>query len=338
MKGKIFTLLLCLIAGITLSGYGQLNLAPGVIWGELGASEPLLLNENFQGFQLNHTDENPDQGNSQHSYDNDGVTIIYGFFNDSIEVPILGSQNGKIKYTWSQCAFAPEWQTAYGFKNATDNTPNVSNGFIEISREDSVYSQIPTIRGYFTVDLREVEFIEIIQWSHSSTGGNKRGVMCEFSLDNGVTWDTLRYQPGNAWSQSFTKDPTTGLRTANGFRCDDSAYGMTWEDGIYAGNVMIRFREAGGQTPRIHDLKVYGTYTPPTSATKFTKEVLKIYAFNRKIKISQPSKVAVYNITGTKVKEFHQTDLFSMHDMPQGIYLVKAQKDEHVKTAKVFIR
>ena len=334
---KLTSLFILLLLG-SLHVAAQLNLSTGVDWGELGASEPLLLNENFQSFTHNHTDENTDMGNSQHEYATDGFSIIYGYFNGELEVPIIGSQSGKIKYTYQQCAFAPDWQTAYAFKNASDNTPNVSNGFVEISRQDSNYSAIPTIRGYFTVDLRAIDFVEVIQWTHSSTGGNKRGVMCEISLDDGTTWDTLRYQPGVAWTQSFTKDPSSGFKLANGYRCDDSAYGMTWEDGIYTGNVIIRFREAGGQTPRIHDLKVYGTYTPPVSANSMDKDELNIYAFNRKIKISEPAKVAVFNIAGFKVKEVALSNLISMDDMPAGIYMVKAQSGSKVKTSKIHIQ
>ena len=35
--------------------------------------------------------------------------------------PIIGSDVGKITYTFFQCAFAPEWQTAYAFKEAGEN-------------------------------------------------------------------------------------------------------------------------------------------------------------------------------------------------------------------------
>lgn len=339
MKVKNFTLMIGLIAGLTLAANAQLNVGTGVPWGELGFAEPLVLNEDFTGFTFFHTDSTPDMGNSNNMFDpNDETKIIYGYKNDSVEVPIIGSPSGKIKYIFYQCAFAPEWEAAYTFKDGGGQTPNVSNGFVEISRDyGATGGYAPTIRGYFTVDLRALDFVEGIQWSHSSTGGNKRGVSCEFSLDDGATWDTLRYQPGVSWSNSFTKDPTTGVKTPNGYRCDPSAYGMTWEDGIYASNVMIRFLEAGGQTPRIHDLKVYGTYTS-TAAKNIADNSLKIYAANKKIMISEEAAVEVFNIAGVLVKKAGKTNMIAMDDMPVGIYLVKAQNRTKFKTTKVVVR
>ncbi len=334
---KIYLFIILSVIGINYKLYAQLNTGTGPIWGELSPAEPLLLNENFQEFDPFHTDENPDQGNSDNTFDTDGTTIIYGYKNDTVDVPIIGSENGKITYYFKQCAFAPEWKTAYAFQQETDNSTNVSDGFVEISRDYP--SSPPTVAGWFKVDLRELDFVEVIQWSHSSTGGNKRGVMCEFSLDGGTTWDTLRYQPGGAgYTSSFTKDVTTGEKTPNGYRCDPSAFGMTWEDGIYAENVMLRFSECGGQTPRIHDLKVYGTYTGSTAAAKVKKDDLMIYSYNRKIHLSEPSKVAVYNITGNLVKMATRVSNISMEDVPAGIYLVKAESGLHRKTAKILIK
>lgn len=340
---KIGLLILLAIVGFNYKLYAQLNTGTGPTWGELSPAEPLLIDENFQEFPFFHSDENPDQGNSENVFANDGTTIIYGYKQDTVQVPIIGSDVGNITYYFYQCAFAPEWKTAYAFQQETDNTPNVSDGFVEISR-DYPYGEPPyTVHGWFTVDLREIDFVEVIQWSHSSTGGNKRGVMCEFSLDDGATWDTLRYQPGGAaYLGSFTKmvavDPADRVKTYNGYRCDPSAFGMTWEDGIWAENVMLRFSECGGQTPRIHDLKVYGTYSGSTAAKVITKDELTIYSFNRKIHISEPSNVNIYNVTGNLVKSASRVSNVSMDEMPAGIYIVKAESDLHRATAKVLIK
>ncbi len=338
MKAKIFTLFSVILLLVNLDLTAQLDTGTGVPWGNLSPAEPILLNENFQGFEFFHSDENTDQGNSDHVYDNDGSTVIYGYKNMTAEASIIGSDIGKIKYTFFQCAFAPDWKASWAFRDNVDNTTNVSNGFVEISRKDSIYSQIPTVHGYMEVDLREIEFVEVIQWTHSSTGGNKRGVMCKFSLDDGITWDTLRYQPGNSWGLSFTKDPTSGTKTANGYRCDPSAYGMTWEDGIYASNVMLRFGEAGGQTPRIHDLKVYGTYTPATAVHEVNDSNFKINCFNRKVRFSEPVKVVVYNITGNVIKMDENTRLISLDDAPAGIYLVKASNKKQMNIKKIILQ
>ena len=205
---------------------------------------------------------------------------------------IAAGIGSKIRYYFSQCAFAPHWLTAYAYRDSLAsgsgaNSDNVSRGFVEISRNYGASGgNAPTVRGYFTVDLRELEFVEVIQWSHSSTGGNKRGAACEISLDNGVIWDTLRYQPGTNYTASFTKDITSGVKTSNLFRCDPSAYGMTWEEGIYAENVMLRFNIASNQALRIHDLKVYGTYTGHTGSKDVKADELKFYLEHRILRIS----------------------------------------------------
>lgn len=338
MKEKFFTLLICLLIGVGFSAYAQLNLGSGVPWGTIGAGEPLVLNEDFSGFTFFHSDSSTDMGNSNNYYDTDGTTVIYGYKNDTIETAILGSQSGKIKYYFDQCAFAPEWITAGAYKDSGGQTPNVSDGFVEVSRDyDASGGYLPTVRGNFVVDLRALEFVEVIQWSHSSCGGNKRGVICEFSIDDGESWDTLRYQPGNAWGDSFTKDPGTGVKTANGYRCDPSAYGMTWEDGVFIDNIMLRFGEAGGQVPRIHDLKVYGTYTPPTAVNVIDKDDLKIYSFDRRIRISEPADVAVYTISGNLVTQKMNTNIVNMNTVPTGIYLVKANRSGKTTVKKVVI-
>lgn len=338
MKRKISTLLILLLAGVSISQYTLAqDIGTGVTWGTLSPSEPLLINEKFQGFTLFHTDANPDQGNSDNKIDAVSGEVVYGYKDLVKKVALIGSNDSAVTYTFTQCAFAPEWQAAYAFKNSASNSENVSNGFVEISR--TYASTPPTVHGSFVVDLRNLSFVEVIQWSHSSTGGNKRGVLCEFSIDEGATWDTLRYQSGGAaYASSFTKDVTTREKTLNSYRCDPSAYGMTWEDGIWSNEkIMLRFGEAGGQTPRIHDLKVYGTYTP-NSVPGIKNDEMKIYSANKKIIISRQAKVAVYNIAGKMVKSAENTNRIAMEGMPDGIYLVKAQSGSLMKTSKVIIK
>lgn len=338
MKAKKFTLAICVLFGVSFTAFSQ-DISTGINWGTTAPTEPLVLNENFQGFKFFHNDENPDQGNSDNKIDPISGEPVYGFKNMTSKAVIVGKKDSAITYTFEQCAFAPAWKTAYAYKNETENTKNVSNGFVEISRNYAASGgNLPTIRGYFIVDLRKIEFVDVVQWSHSSTGGNKRGVMCEFSVDNAKTWDTLRYQPGTAWAASFTKDVFTKVKTPNSFRCDPSAYGMTWEDGIWAENVMLRFSECGGQTARIHDLKVYGSYTPVTSVSTVKNDDLRIFSSNRIIRISEPAKVAVYSLTGNLVKTAEQTNSLSMTGVPAGIYLVKAMVDNRVKTSKIIVK
>ncbi len=341
MKEKIFTLIIALIAVFGINAHAQ-NAGTGVPWGSLGlGGSPLVLNEDFSGFEFFHTDANPDEGNSENVLDGD--SIKYGYKNFSVEVPILGATSRTITYEFYQCAFAPEWTVAAEVLYPGSQTMNVSNGFVEISRFDTIYSDIPTIAGYMIVDLRQLEFVEGIQWTHSSCGGNKRGVLCEISFDDGNTWDTLRYQPaGSVFGYSFTKDFSMGepVKTYNVYNCQPSASGMTWEELILMENVMLRFGQvippAGAiQTPRIHDLRVYGDF--PTSANIIDKEGFKIYAAERKIHISEQANVAVYNISGALVRQANYTREIPMHDMPNGVYLVKAQSGKKLQTVKVII-
>lgn len=335
MRRTIFTLcfLSCLL--IVLISKAQDD-GTGISWGsDFFASSSLVLDENFQGFSSFHSDDNPDSGNSNNTFDNDGVTIVPGYKEDVVEVALYGSETAKIKYDFYQCAFAPDWKCAFAYKNDEENTANVSNGFVEISRTYS--STPPTVEGYFEVDLSALEYVDGIQWSHSSCGGNKRGVMLLFSTDDGATWDTLRYQPGSDYNASFTKDVSTGVKTSNTYRCQPSAYGMTWEEGIYyTGKLKLKFGVAGGQVPRIHDLKVYGDIG--SSAVNEIKWVaLKIYNDNRKVKTSAIVDLAVFNINGQLIAYKKDTNCISLNNEPNGVYLVKAKFGNKTKTAKVVL-
>ncbi len=339
MKRWIFTLLTAVFLTGTVSLFAQ-DLGTGIPWGTLAPGEPLLLNENFRGFTHFHSRANANDSNSRNEVDGEGNVTKWGYKNDSIEVAILGSETGKVGFGFYQCAFAPNWSTAYALRDSVNSgtgsdTPGVSRGFVEISRK---YTSHNTVDGYFILDLRKIDFVEVLQYSHSSCGGTRRGLRLDFSLDNGATWDTLRYQPGDAWSNSFTKDPGSGQKTSNTFNCTPSAYGMTWEEGIYAENVMLRFNIASNQALRIHDLKVYGTYTGQTGSKDVKADELKFYLAHRILRISEQSDVVVYNIAGQVVRTASQTRQLSLEGMPDGIYLVKARAGEKVRAEKILVR
>ncbi len=337
MKNKASFLVILFIVVFSYLAKSQ-DITTGTGWGNLFSSEALVLNENFMGFDKFHTDSNPNDGNSDNSADPITGDPIYGFKNDSIEVQFMGSSD-KATYIFRNCAFAPEWQTAYAYANSTDNTQNVSDGFVEISRDyEAAQGYLPMIHGEFILDLRKLSYVDIIQWSHSSTGGNKRGVMLEISTDDGATWDTIRYQPGGAaYALSFTKEIATGIKTQNIFNCQPSAYGMTWEDGIWSENVMLRFAECGEQTPRIHDVKIYGVVTPNSTSNIPEIDKLKIYSYDKTIRISKPADVAVYDLSGKTVISKKNTNIILMNDFQEGIYLVKAQLNGSVKTTKIVL-
>lgn len=336
-----------LVTGFSLftfiPGFTQLNTGTGDVWGTLAPAEPMLLNEKFQGFGVFHSDKNANEGNSDNVIGASG-DVVFGYKNDTVDVPIIGYPAGKIRYYYYQCAFAPNWLTAYAFRDSLGtgsgaNSANVSRGFVEISRTYATSgSNAPTVHGWFIVDLRALEFVEVVQWSHSSTGGNKRGVMCEFSIDDGKTWDTLRYQPGTNYAGSFTKDVATGKKTSNGFRCDPSAYGMTWEEGIYSEKIMLRFGEAGGQTPRLHDLKVFGTYSPQSSARKVNQDGPRIFYYHNKVTVNTEADVTVYDLTGKLLLAKEKTRSVVLNQFSPGIYIVKAMAGNLVTSEKIAVR
>jgi hypothetical protein len=296
-----------------------------------------MIDDNFQGFEFFHSDENPDQGNSDHQMDESTGEIVYNY--KDFDTTIVDEQsNLEYTYQFYQCAFAPDWATSYAYQNETENTENVSYGFVEISREDEIYSQIPTKRGYLTVDLNNLELVEIIRYTHSSTGGHSRGIMAEFSTDGGG-WDTLRYQPGGGlYAESFTKDPFSGEKTYNNYRCDPSAYGMVWEDAIYwyDGNFMLCFRECGGQTPRIHDLKVFGTAAAGTSA-KHLADVLKIWVDGDYVRLSEGAEIKVFSVNGSLVKSANTKSMY-INDLEKGVYFVQAYNHTHTQVEKIVIQ
>ena len=249
-----------------------------------------------------------------------------------------------VTYEYDSCAFAPEWGVAYSVDgdglpvDPDPTTPGVSIGFVEIARVG-----YGTLAGEFIIDLREIEFVEGIQYSHSSCGGKRRGFVLCYSLDDADTWDTLRYQLGNNIDQNFTKDLFTGEKTPNDINCTPSGYGMLWEDALYSENVMLRFTADstfGGenQAVRIHDFKVYGDLpeipVDTVGVPEFTDNY-KIRVLKNVVSISEPSDVNVYSMTGACVKSYTNTDLFSIADLPKGIFIVKARAGKKVGAAKI---
>ena len=319
--------------------FGQ-DIGTGMTWGETFTPyEQLLINENFMGFDFYFNGQNINDGNSKNEIDPVSGEMIYGYKDDSLDIHIPGSESGTIRYIYKQCAFAPEWKTVRAEFTGGENTENVSDGFVEISRPDTKYSTVPTLKGHFIVDLREVSFVEGMYWSHSSTGNGKRGAMCEISVDDGITWDTLRYQPGeNSYAKSFHKDISTGEKTYNLFRCDQAAFGMTWEDEIYAENVMLRFVCAGEttiQTLRLHDLKIYGLYVPPTFAETVKGKNLEIIQLKQRIKISELSNVEIYDLTGKVLYREQNTKEIPLDIIPKGTYIVRASNGKLAATQKI---
>jgi len=334
---KIFTLkalALVLTMGATFFSnrlYSQADTGTGTGWSTLNPTDPMVLKENFQGYKFFHSDTTANMGNSNNVVDEVTGLTIPGYTNLDTSYNYIGSSVYKVHMKFDTCAFAPKWKAANAYRDSAENTPGVTDGFVEISRKYS-----GTVRGYFTVDLRELEFVEAIQYSHSSCGGNKRGVLVQYSIDGGITWDSLRYQPGTSYATSFTTDIFTKQRTPNSYRCDPSAYGMLWEDAIYADNLMIRFLESGGQVVRIHDLKVYATLKG-VGVKQFTNN-LGMRIMNGNISFSNEVDVSLYSISGTRIKSENSTRNLFIGDLQNGIYIARARFEGKVAEKKIVIR
>lgn len=332
MKTKKFTLLVVMIialtGGCTFLANAQADTGPGTGWGTLNPGYDLVLNEKFQGFAFYHSDSTSNMGNSNNVTDEVTGEVTYGYKNMDTTFTFLNSCQ-KVTYIFDTCAFAPNWKAAYAFRDTVDNVAGMSDGFVEISRRAS-----GTSRGHFTVDLRNLEFVEAIQYSHSSCGGTKRGITVEFSIDNGETWDTLRYQPGNTYANSYSKDIFTGEKTSNVYNCQTSAYGMLWEDAVYSENLMLRFLESAGQVVRLHDLKVFGT-PKECSAVEDYASKLAIRKAGNVVLFSKYVDVRVFNLSGVMVKTGKNTRELDLSDLNNGAYIVKALFDNQSASKKI---
>lgn len=313
-----------------------LNPNPGTGWATINPTEPLVINEKFQGFKHFHSDSTTDMGNSDNAVDEFTGETIPGYMDLDTSFLFTGSKSWKVYYDFDTCAFAPTWKAAYAFRDTVENTSGVSNGFVEISRKHSS----GTKRGYFTVDLRELDFVEAIQYSHSSTGGNKRGLTVQYSIDNGETWDSLRYQAGSSWSASFSTDIFTKERTVSPYNCQLSAYGLLWEDAIYSENLMLRFLESVGQTVRLHDLKVYASLKPDIidAANRMSNADFAIRIADKQVMFSKTADVEVYNMAGVLMKSSKNAKNIFIGDMPNGVFIIKATSDGFAKCKKIVIR
>jgi hypothetical protein len=316
MKKLIFTFLLAGFAGVVINLYSQ-SPEGSTGWEDLMPGEPLVLEDNFQDFPFFHSDSTSDMGASSIYKDTTAFRRCIG----SIDT---------VFYEFTQCAFAPSWIAAYAYQDSVtppapcDPTPQITRGFVEISRE----AVEDTVIGHFIIDLRQLEFVEAVQWSHSSCGGNKRGFTLAKSLDDGETWDTVRYQ--HAY-------PNVAIPQPNSFNCQNSACGMRWEDGIWESNVMLRFTQAYGQAVRIQDLKVYGTAHPSTGINDYIKNEIKISWHNGIIRLSEVADVVVYNMNGTLVIKADQVETLSTSDLTAGMYIVKARTAAKIATTKIVI-
>ena len=349
MKREIFTLLTVALIGASMSLNAQNPESTGTGWETLMPGEPLVLEEDFSGFEFLHSDSIPDAGNSSNNAD----WTEMGHRDDSTSFVIAMGSKDTIFYDFYHCAFAPNWIAAYAFDDSLTGgtstmTPGMSRGFVEISREWG--SPHFTVSGHLILDLRQLSFVEVVQYSHSSCGGTKRGFTMSMSTDDGVTWDTVRLHCDGYSYSDFDE-------LIEHYNCQKSAHGMMWEDGIYNSNVMLRWtQDARGQAVRLHDLLVFGTITNPSSVEAVYDTEIEINCRHRIIMLSEVADIGIYDLKGSllkradNVQNYAVRDIpdcivlhivcthYAVRDIPDGVYIVRAKTSDKITTRRILIK
>lgn len=329
MKREIFTLLTVALIGASMSLNAQNPESTGTGWETLMPGEPLVLEEDFSGFEFLHSDSIPDAGNSSNNADWSEM----GHRDDATSFVIAMGSKDTLFYDFYHCAFAPNWIAAWAFApdKEGDMPAGMSPGFVEISRE---WFKDPhwTVAGHFILDLRQLAFVEVVQYSHSSCGGTKRGFTLAMSTDDGVTWDTVRLH-FNTYSYSDFDEQFEH------YNCDKSAFGMMWEDEIYKSNVMLRWtQDPYPQAVRLHDVLVFGTITNPSSIEAVYDTEIDINCRHRIIMLSEVADIGIYDLKGSLLKRADNVQNYAVRDIPDGVYIVRAKTSDKITTRKLMIK
>jgi hypothetical protein len=256
-----------------------------------------------------------------------------GYRDDSTSFVIATGSKDTLFYDFYHCAFAPNWISAYAYdpEKEGDMPAGMSPGFVEISRKwfrDPHWSD----SGHFVLDLRQLAFVEVVQYSHSSCGGKKRGFTLSMSLDDGNTWDTIRLH----WDSYSYSDFDDQFEHYN---CEKSGYGMLWEDGIYQSNVMLRWtQDPLPQAVRLHDVKIYGTITTPASVEAVYDTEIDIECRHRIIMLSEVADIGIYNLAGSLLKRADNVQNYAVRDIPDGVYIVRAKTSDKITTRKIMVK
>ena len=326
MKRRIFTLFSMALIAAGLCLFAQ-SPEGSTGWDNLQPAEQLVLDMNFQEYPFFHSDENPDQGNSTYT-EPEGV----GYMDTAHFVLVPGSSD-TIFLDYYQCAFAPDWLAAWAYADTVDMPAGMTPGFVEISR---YYEKHSTVNGHFIIDLRQMEFVEVVQWSHSSCGGKRRGFTLEIIRINGTDTtvvDTLRAQAEPA-SISIGDNATN-------FDCLLSAYGMRWEDGVWDSDILLRFTKSMNylQAVRLHDLRVYGIpKNSNTSVNNIQASEIGIICTGRVIRLSETADIGIYSLSGALLKRADRVDHYAVTDLPDGMYIVRARTESQTTTNRILIK
>jgi hypothetical protein len=327
-------------------------------WGwkttDLGPNQTLVINENFQDWPLNHNQPN-------NSVATKARASADAYIDWDREITL--DDGTKANISMIKCASAPQGlsQNKIEFTPVNDpddgiyqgndiNFPNgripdpergdpLSVGFLEISRSSSN----GTGGAYHgSVTLPAIAGAQIVQYSYSSIGGNKRALILQRSVDNGETWTDVRNSSSGAVNWSTTENDgnsSTAVLGENGFSSGYycSGAGVYIEDIIGDGTetVMLRFTIHNNQDYRLHDLKVIALKGGSSISTVNTSST-KIIGQKGQIEITgAQASVTIYSVTGQKVATFVPAQGSQIVSVPSGVYMV-AERDQPV--VKVLVK
>lgn len=295
----------------------------GVGWGSTGevGNEPLIVNENFQNWEKTHsvaTQEIITAGGSA------GVSSTW--VDKTVYVPAVTDENVKIAIDLISCAVAPDFHSQYYYNDDMQDFPKdlVSKGFVELGRTN--YPPVAPSMGEFII--RNLEYVEGLQYSYTSSGGNKRGFELFMSVDDGATWTSIRHETGNFNTST------------SGIDVQASGYGLRFEDAVYESNVSFKFTVSSinPQIVRLHDLKIYGSAGTGNSIELESGASFKIKNTKQEISLTANADVEIYSTTGTLVKAAQNATNLNITDLPSGVYVVKAVSVEGISLNKKIVK
>lgn len=326
---KIFTKI-GLMAAFGFLAVGSAFAQGAIGWGGLGLGEyPMVINENFQNWTKTHsvaTQEMITAGGA--------ASVSDTWQQGKVEIPVYNNEtNTGRTFTLGlvSASVAPDFYGQYYYDDRFTAYPKdlASKGFVELGR--LIYAPIAPSPGELIIP--RLDFCEGLQYSYTSSGGNKRGFKLLKSLDNGATWLEVRHETGNM---------STGTSGTDVYA---SGYGLRFEEVSYEYDVMYKFTisdapgSGGNQIVRIHDLRVYGEIADGnTSIEAESADSFKVNNSKQDIYLSSEANVQLYSMAGMMVKSAQNVTKLNIEDLPSGVYVVKATAQDGTLVSKKIVK